>query len=585
MSPTPTPRLGGTVDPVVSVIKSKVLQEFIPQVPDIVTFIEKQYGFDSVTARNFLQTRVVNVLTALSSPLADEQQKLQRKVDTQDAELVLVKDLLTSGNAANKAIRNDLHECERKAVAAVKETASLKAQNNKHGDNLMALMRAFGLSTTNGGKLSTAWTKLNKSVDALLRQREEHETTKRQFQMLQEKLKEKSDQLNAAVDGEQKQSGERIARLSDQLVTKHKEFETYKTNAEYEIDTLKQSVDQRNAQIEELLAKEANGKARLEQLTENGVSKQSRIDQLTEAVAANQSVIEQLTAARDESVSMLDTARNEHTSIVSSYTAQIDTLNEEINALRTNLIDSMLLNDQSKTLLDEFSVIKSLYDRVSKSLKAAQAYYGTTVNYNEPVTNIILDVLAKVQANATDFSGVIIPKPTPIWLPDNEDTDTDTARTPTLHKRRSKRLHLKASKNDSEPVKRPGNKMVDFKRKRKQKRSPYNKQGRTKSSDKIANRLGKIDVCAFDAWLHRTADQSSLHLSQHDITSNSYAENVDAPSQSPLILEGPLTPSNPKLPQEVRDMLNTSDQESLCAYSVHGDMPTLDDNELFKDLI
>lgn len=36
------------------------------------------------------------------------------------------------------------------------------------------------------------------------------------------------------------------------------------------------------------------------------------------------------------------------------------------------------------------------------------------MNYNEPVTNIILDMLAKVQAHALDFSSFKIPKHTPM---------------------------------------------------------------------------------------------------------------------------------------------------------------------------
>ena len=68
-TPTPAARLyGGVEDPVVSVIKSKVLQGFIPQVPEIVTFIEKQYGFNTAIARDYLQNKVSNVLAALSTP-------------------------------------------------------------------------------------------------------------------------------------------------------------------------------------------------------------------------------------------------------------------------------------------------------------------------------------------------------------------------------------------------------------------------------------------------------------------------------------------------------------------------------------
>lgn len=575
--PTPTPRLGGTADSVVSVIKSKVLQEFIPQVPDIVTFIEKQYGFDTATARNYLQTRVGNVLAALSTPLLDEQRKRQRKVDTQDAELEFAKDVYTRGTVALKAVRNDLHEYEQKAVAAAKETASLKAQNSKHSENLMALMRAFGLPTK-GGKLSTSWTKLNKSVDALLRQRQEYETMKQQLELLQEKLKEKSDQLIATVEGEQKQSGERIARLSDELVAKRKELETYKMKAEYEIDTLKQSVDQKNEQIEAFKTNEATVQARIEQLTANDVSKQSLINQLTDNIVKHQSDISELTAARDGSLSMLATAKNECSITVSYYTTQIDDLNKEINALRTKMLESTQCNDQTQTCLAEFNMIKSLYDRVSESLRTAQAHYKETVNYNEPVTNIILDVLAKVQANATDFSDVKIPKPTPISAPDDDDTEAVTAPT----QRRSKRLRLKALKGVSEPTKRHGN---GVKRRRRLKRTPYNEFGDMKSSkrDELSKQtpyeFGDIQPFSKNVFDEMLKIPANDYLGQ--TTLNSDGNNVDAPSQIPNI--------------EIQDLLSVldydipensqigSDQESVCHFELLGSVPSVSEfNELIE---
>lgn len=636
---TPTPRLGGTVDPVVNIIKSKVLQEFIPQVPDIVTYIEKQYGYDSETARNYLQNRVGNVLIALSTPLLDEQRKLQRKVDTQDAELAFAKDVYTRSTAAAKAIRNDLHECERKSVAAVEEAASMKAQNSKHSDNLMALLRAFGVPTKSGN-LSNAWAKLNRSVDALLRQRQKHETTKQQLELLQEKLKEKTDRLNAAVEGEQKQSAERIARLSEQLVATRKELETYKAKAEYEIATLKQSVDQKNEQIEAFKTIEANGQARIEQLTTNDVSKQSHIDRLTESVVEKQSVIDRLIAARENNVSLLGTATNECSATVGRYTARIDSLNRQIDALSVELRESKQNNDRTETCLAEFSVIKSLYDRVSESLQTARAYYQGTVNYNEPVTNIILDVLAKVQENATDFSGVKIPKPTPIVAPDIDDDETVASPKPERTKRRSQRLRIKdkASKSVSKTTTRSGNKTVDAlkaacvnrndtqpiasetqtlvaiesdpdriskiggKRRRRSKSTPYDQFGKTKSFNKnvlskqTPYEFGKIrsfDKGSFAASLFNSTDDKANYCfeqatppSRNGATSNSDGNNVDAPLQSSDIeiaasnFENPLSPMDPNIPQDLRDMFTGSDQESVCDYTViKGNMPMLTDTD------
>lgn len=66
---------GGAEDPVLGVIRAKVLPEFIPQVPDIVTFVEKKYGFNTATTRDFLQKKVSDVLAAFSMPLLDEQRK------------------------------------------------------------------------------------------------------------------------------------------------------------------------------------------------------------------------------------------------------------------------------------------------------------------------------------------------------------------------------------------------------------------------------------------------------------------------------------------------------------------------------
>lgn len=393
--PTPAPRLYGVQDPVVSVIKYKVLQEFIPQVPEIVTFIEKQYGLNTATAREYLQNKVGNVLAALSTPLLDEQRKRQRRIDALNEELVFVKDLYSRDVDAT---RHDVR----------KETASLKAQNSEHNANLEALMRAFGLPT-HGVKVANAWAKLKGSVDKLLQQRQEHETMKRQLELLQEKVKEKANQLNAAtVEGEQKLLSERIARLSDELVAKRQELERYKTNAEHQIAALQQSVDQKNEQIETL---SQSTQARIDRLTASDVSKQSHIDRLT---AEKQSLIDQLTAARDASVSTLGNARNDCTASVNQYTAQIDTLNKEINELRIELTECAEINNQTKTRLAEYSAIKTLYERVSESLEKAQAYCKVAVDYNEPVTNVILDVLAKVQAHASDFSSVKIPKATPL---------------------------------------------------------------------------------------------------------------------------------------------------------------------------
>lgn len=422
---------GGVEDPVVSVIKSKVLQEFIPQVPEIVTFIEKQYGFNTAIARDYLQNKVSDVLAALSTPLLDEQRKRQRKIDALNEELVFVKDLYWRDTGNANAMRN---EYERKTV---KEIVSLKTQNSKHTAKLMALMRAFGLPAQRV-KVSTAWTDLEDSVNKLLQQRQEHETMKQQIETLQEKLKEKANQLNATAEDGQKQFSERIARLSDELVAKRRELECYKTNAEHRIATLQQIVDQKNAQIEtleasdadrqaridQLSASDAGKQARINQLTESDVSKQAQVDRLTDRVAElEQSVnqkneqIEKITAARDLTLLSLTTARNDCLTNVSQYTAQIDALNKELNALRIKLSESTELNDRTKTCLVEYEMIKTLYERVSESLEKARAYYAgskAAMDYNEPVTNIILDVLTKVQANVLDFSGVKIPKPKPI---------------------------------------------------------------------------------------------------------------------------------------------------------------------------
>lgn len=252
---TPTPaappslRLyGGVEDPVVSVIKSKVLQEFIPQVPEIVTFIEKQYGFNTKIARDYLQNKVSDVLAALSTPLLDEQRKRQRKIDALNEELVFVKDMYS----------RDANAYEQR-----KQIASLKTQNGKHTAKLVALMRAFGLPTRRV-KPSDAWTALEDGVNVLLQQRQEHETMKQQIETLQEKLKEKANQLNATVENGEKQLSERIARLSGELVAKRQELECYKTNAEHRIATLEQVVGQKNVQIETLKASDADREARID---------------------------------------------------------------------------------------------------------------------------------------------------------------------------------------------------------------------------------------------------------------------------------------------------------------------------------
>lgn len=400
-----------SVDPVIGVIKSKVLQDFIPQVPDIVTFIEKQYGFNTATARDFLQNRVSDVLTALTTPLLDERRRLQRKVDAQQAELTFAKDAYARGTANVTAVRNDLRDSERKTAAAVKESASLKAQNSAHVENLIALMRAFDLPTpTLSGKWSNAWKQLRRNVDALLKQRHEYETAKQQVRLLEAKLKEKTGQLNDSLRGEQKKYGEQIDRLTDELLLKRTELEAFKKEAENEISTLKQRVAEKDAQIEAFKKSRLDVQTRIEELTAMDADKQSSIERLNENVAEKQSHIDQLKEAKDNIESLLLAAVNENLKTVNDYTGQINALNEQINVLRAQLMESVRPNDRSVTCLAEFDTIKALYDRVSESLKTAQEYY---VNYNDPVTKIILDVLAKVQANATDFSDIVIPKPKP----------------------------------------------------------------------------------------------------------------------------------------------------------------------------
>lgn len=601
----PAPRLYGVQeDPVVSVIKSKVLQEFIPQVPEIVTFIEKQYGLNTATAREYLQNKVGNVLAALSTPLLDEQRKRQRRIDALNEELVFVRDLYSRDVDAT---RHDLRK-------AVKETASLKAQNSEHNANLEALMRAFGLPTHGGVKVANGWAKLKGSVDKLLQQRQQHETMKRQLELLQEKVKEKANQLNAAtVEGEQKLLSERIARLSDELVAKRQELECYKTNAEHQIAALQQSVDQKNEQIETL---SKSTQARIDRLTASDVSKQSHIDRLT---AEKQSLIDQLTAARDASVSMLGNARNDCTASVNQYTAQIDTLNKEINELRIELTECAEINDQTKTRLAEYSAIKTLYERVSESLEKAQAYCKVAVDYNEPVTNVILDVLAKVQAHASDFSGVKIPKPTPLRpisadarvrppedtttetgvsttrQTDNEDTETVTTEvTSRKFKRPAKRQSLPASsteesrkrvisETDSDPDWTPRGK-----RRRKQPPVDARKTKRAGKADtrKTTKRAGKsqpFDRDAFTKLFDQLPTPPSTATSQLDTNTvdDDVATNDSKRPRTPipiltfddLVSPSPVVSSEDPLPPNLRDLFtcsdgNDTDTGSFCAFTV-----------------
>lgn len=623
--PTPAPRLYGVQDPVVSVIKYKVLQEFIPQVPEIVTFIEKQYGLNTATAREYLQNKVGNVLAALSTPLLDEQRKRQRRIDALNEELVFVKDLYSRDVDAT---RHDVRK-------AVKETASLKAQNSEHNANLEALMRAFGLPT-HGVKVANAWAKLKGSVDKLLQQRQEHETMKRQLELLQEKVKEKANQLNAAtVEGEQKLLSERIARLSDELVAKRQELECYKTNAEHQIAALQQSVDQKNEQIEtlskstqaridRLTASDVSKQSRIDQLTENDVSKQSHIDRLT---AEKQSLIDQLTAARDASVSMLGNARNDCTANVNQYTAQIDTLNKEINELRIELTECAEINDQTKTRLAEYSAIKTLYERVSESLEKAQAYCKVAVDYNEPVTNVILDVLAKVQAHASDFSSVKIPKATPL-RPISADARVQTIQEPTRPPEDTGVSTTRQTDNDTETVTTEVNACTSrkfkrpayTKRNRKFKRQPLpassteeNRKRVISESDpdwtpggkrrrpadarktkrpgkadtRKTKRAGKSQPFDRDAFT-KLFDQSPTPPSQLDTTSGAntvddddVATNDSKRPRTPipiltfddLVSPSPVVSSEDPLPPNLRDLFtcsdgNDTDTGSFCAFTV-----------------
>lgn len=395
---------GGSEDPVVATINAKVLQEFIPRVPEIVTFIETHYGMNTNNARDFLQSKVAHVLAALHAPLLAERRTRQNRIEALKEEVSYVRGEVTKSSDAANALKNDLNRVQRERERAKVEVADLKRRDGGHSERLKKLLRAFGSSTDT----VTPWEDVDSKVTELLARRKEHETLKRQHDALKKRMVAKAAEAATSAQSVNSTAAEQFARLSAELSERREEFASYRTIAENKIADLMRSVKEKSEAVKRLEQKNATTEKRMSSSVARNTEE---TDRLARSLAESQATVAEITEELRGKELQLASEENHHSNMSVQHYAHIDELNTKVNDLSSKLSEAVQANETAKARFDEYSAIKALYERVSASLESARVHFGrdAAIDYNEPVTKILLDVLDKVQAHDTDFSTLKVP--------------------------------------------------------------------------------------------------------------------------------------------------------------------------------
>lgn len=443
---------GGSEDPVVEIINAKVLQEFIPRVPEIVSFIETHYKMSTNQARDFLQGKMTKVLAALHTPLLTERRKRQNVIEALKEEVSFVRDeVVKRGDAAN-ALKDDLARVTREKDRGKLAVADLEIRDGGHREHLRSLLRAFG----SPAETSTPWEDVDDRVAELLDARKEHETLKKQHETLKKRLEAKTAEMVTSANDANKTAAERLARMSAELSEVREEFASYRTREEKKIAELQRSVREKSGTVKRLEQKNAASEKRIDSVSKSDAGKTVEIERLARSLSDSQATVARIKKELLAHELQLAGESNNHATMTTQYHAHIDELNEKVNDLSLKLGEAVKANETAKVRFDEYSAVKSLYERVSASLETARNHFSrhAVIDYNEPVTTILLDVLDKVRANDTDFSTLKLPSCTDaaVQTDDRSTPNLVDAQNQTTPEQRSvKTVHLVANSDDPLP--------------------------------------------------------------------------------------------------------------------------------------
>lgn len=389
------------MDTVVATINAKVLQEFVPQVPEIVSFIEMHYKMNTETARKFLQTKVAGVLAALHAPLLAERRERQNRIDALDEEVSYVRGEVTkSGNAVN-SLKVDLNRVTLERDRVELAAADLKTLDSGHRARLKALLTAFGSSTDT----DTPWEDVNDKVTELLKQSKELEALKKQYAVLKKRLISKTVELATSVQSVDRVAAERFARMYAELADAREEFASYRTRAENKLADLERSEREKSEDVRRL---EENIAASEKRTSSSDARNEEEKDRLARDLVDSRATVAQRTEELRVLELQMASESNSYSNMSVQFHAHIDELNRKVNDLSSQLSEAVRSNETAKARFDEYSAVKALYERVSASLESARAHFAA-IDYNEPVTKILLDILDRVRAHDSDFSTLKVP--------------------------------------------------------------------------------------------------------------------------------------------------------------------------------